>query len=285
MEWKVAPSYQTWTIVTINEETRKAYVTCACDKCGGSGSYAWFGSCFKCVGSGRLGRWVKIYTPEEYDKYLINQEKIREKKAAAAEQKRQYLLENSELNEKEALEKFGYDSSEPFVYIVVGENTYAIKDQLKDAGARFKPELGWYFSAKIEIPEGYNLVPIPFHDVFYWNAIAKKFSLKEQARDVADAAAKPFLPESPSEYIGEIKQRLRDLAVIVISAREIEGYYGTSTIYTFKKDENVLVWITGTSQDIKIGDHILLTGTVKDHKEYKGIKQTSLTRCIIKKEA
>jgi hypothetical protein len=33
-----------------------------------------------------------------------------------------------------------------------------------------------------------------------------------------------------------------------------------------------------------VGDEIFLTGTVKEHKIYKGVKQTILSRCIIKKE-
>ena len=35
--------------------------------------------------------------------------------------------------------------------------------------------------------------------------------------------------------------------------------------------------------EIKEGDEITLTGTVKDHTEYNGILQTVLSRCIVKK--
>ena len=57
-----------------------------------------------------------------------------------------------------------------------------------------------------------------------------------------------------------------------------------STIFTFDYNGNSLVWITTSDKNIHIGDTILLTGTIKDYKEYKGIKQTYLSRCIIKEE-
>jgi hypothetical protein len=41
---------------------------------------------------------------------------------------------------------------------------------------------------------------------------------------------------------------------------------------------------TSCKYDVEIGDHILLTGTVKEHSEYKGVKQTKMSRCILKKE-
>jgi hypothetical protein len=51
--------------------------------------------------------------------------------------------------------------------------------------------------------------------------------------------------------------------------------------------DNVLTWFCsgkGIDPDIEVGDEVLLTGTVKDHKEYNGVKQTYLNRCIVKRE-
>lgn len=72
------------------------------------------------------------------------------------------------------------------------------------------------------------------------------------------------------------------------------SYYGTTHyIYTMKDSEgNVYVWKTTSaliiySQDgdmdnvtcIRKGDTMIISGTVKEHSEYKGEKQTVLTRC------
>jgi len=77
MEWKVAPTYQSWTIEKVDEDSHKAYVSTPCWKCGGSGQYAWFGVCFKCNGAGKETKWVKAYTPEQYDKYIIAQKLLK----------------------------------------------------------------------------------------------------------------------------------------------------------------------------------------------------------------
>ena len=36
MEWKVAPSYANYTVVSVDENAKKAVVECQCDRCGGS---------------------------------------------------------------------------------------------------------------------------------------------------------------------------------------------------------------------------------------------------------
>jgi hypothetical protein len=70
------------------------------------------------------------------------------------------------------------------------------------------------------------------------------------------------------------------------------SYYGT-THYTYimqDADGNVLVWKTTSclmiwdevKQDndiIRKGDTLVISGKVKEHTEYKGVKQTVLTRC------
>lgn len=283
MEWKVAPTYQSWDIGTIDEEKGKAYVSQKCWKCGGSGQYAWFGTCYTCNGRGRIGKWVKIYSPEEYDKYVASQERAKERKEEEKAQRIQNLFDQSDANKAALLEKFGYNTENPQVFIVVGDNTYAIKDDLKAAGARFEKSLGWYFTHEVEVPDGYNLAPARFDDIFEWNPLTKKISIKEDIKDVVSAAIAPYLPKSNSEWVGDIKERLRDLKVTLTSIHTVDGYYGTSVIYTFKQNENVLVWMTTSYQELEVGDTITLTGTVKDHDEYKGVKQTKLSRCIVKK--
>lgn len=283
MEWKVAPSYQHMTVEKIDEDAHKAYVTEKCWKCGGSGNFAWFGACFACDGTGKNAKWVKIYSPAEYEKYLTSQEKSKAKKEQAAAERKRQLLDNSEANKKALLAQFGYNSDSPFVYIVVGEDTYNIKDELKNAGARFERSLGWYTASPIEVPEGYSQIAIPFDEVYDWNPLTKKISIKEEATEIVEKIQNENKPESASEYIGEIKERVRDLEVTVVGSRSIDGAYGTSNIYTFKEHENIIVWFTTSYQEINVGDELLLTGTVKSHDEYKGVKQTKMTRCILKK--
>jgi len=285
MEWKVAPSYQHMTIRKIDEESRKALVSECCYKCGGSGHYLHFGECFACGGTGRNEKLVKIYTPEEYEKYLQNAERTKERKTEKREAERRFAEEHSEENMKKALAEAGYDPEDPQVYVIGGANTFAIKDWLKENGFKFNSELNWYCMQPKEVPAPYKLAPIPFSSCFEWNCYFKKFNLKEGAKELADAARNSLYPKSNSEWMGDIKERLRNIEVTYVSSRDIESYYGLSILYTFKAGENILVWFCsgkGLPQDIEVGDSFLLTGTVKDHKEYNGVKQTVLTRCSVK---
>lgn len=285
MKYMVAPTYQNWQIDKIDEEAHKAHVITKCWKCGGTGCYAWFGPCFACNGSGYHEKWVKAYTEDEYEKYMAAQEKAKAKRVEKAVAKQKELIDNSDENKKALLEKFGFDAENPMIYLVASGNTFNIKDELKTRGGRFNPEFNWYFTKKVEVPEGYELVGVKFDDVYDWNPLTKRIELKDGAKKIAAAAKAQIAPKSNSEWIGEIKERMRNLKVTLTEARAISSAYGESIMFTFKQDENVLVWFTSCppdEDDIVIGHEYLLTGTVKNHKIYDGIKQTYLNRCILK---
>lgn len=291
MEYKVAPSYSNYTIVSVDEDAKKAIVECQCDRCGGSGVYiiprVFQGTCFACNGAGRIRKRVKAYTPDEYEKYLASQARAKERKAEKRAAEIAKLEEDSEANLRIALEEAGYELENPQVWLVTGENTYAIKDELKELGCKYKPEFGWYCTHPVDVPVNYGMTAVSFDEVCDWNPITRKISVKENAKEVADAAKKAVMPKSNSEYIGEIKQRLRDIEAVYTNCRTVEGFYGASLCYTFKAGENVLTWFCsgkGIDPEIEIGETVLLTGTVKDHKEYNGIKQTLINRCIVKRE-
>lgn len=289
MEWKVAPSYEKATIVKVNEENRKAYVVETCDRCGGTGAYVipgiFHGTCFQCSGSGKVAKWVKAYTPNEYEKYVKAVTRAKERKQEKRDAEARLREEQSEANKAEYLASFGYNPENPLVYLVCGDNTYAIKDELKERGGRFQAALNWYFTNEVELPEGYTLVTIPFDNAFEWHPQTKKASLREDAKERADEARKTTLPVSKSEYVGEIKERLRDMRVTLTGCRGFDTAYGYTILYTFKLGENVIVWMTKSEQNVEIGKEYILTGTVKKFEEYNGVKQTHLSRCILKEVA
>ena len=298
MKWMVAPSYKYAEIKKVNEETHKALIEEKCDRCGGSGIIAARvenghiipipvdgGICYKCNGEGKITKWVKAYTEEEMEKYLASREKAKARKAQKEEEERQEKLNKSKENQEELLAKWGYDVENPLIWLVGGGNTYDIKDELKEKGCKFNPAFGWYCSHEFDVPVGYGLVSINFYDVYTWFPLSKQFILNDNAKEVADAAKATLEPKSNSEYVGDVKERLRDIKVTLTAVRSFDGFYGTSFIYTFTYGENVLIWMTSSCKDIEVGEKLLLTGTVKEHSEYKGVKQTKLSRCIIKKEA
>lgn len=287
--WKVAPSYASATIVKVDEENHKALIAETCSRCGGTGAYIipgiFSGTCFNCGGKGRTSKWVKAYTEKEYDAYMIAQSRAKARKEKKEKERIQSLRDNSEENKKAVLDKMGYEVDNPKAYIVVGGNTYEIKDELKERGGRFNHALGWYFTRKTEVPEGYALAAINMEDVFEWLPMVKKFELKENAKDIVTEAKNALLPPSASEYVGEVKERVRDMKVILTGARGVESRYGSSVLFTFKAGENILIWFTFCPPDADkaiVGHEYLLTFTVKEHETYQGVKQTKINRCVFK---
>jgi len=85
-----------------------------------------------------------------------------------------------------------------------------------------------------------------------------------------------------NEYLGNIKDKITK-PVTVLFKRYCDGQY-PSTLYKFITDDGYcLCWFaSGTNDQLEQGDKAVITGTIKDHQEYQGTKQTVLTRCKIK---
>lgn len=89
--------------------------------------------------------------------------------------------------------------------------------------------------------------------------------------------------QKTSDHFGVIKKR----AIYILTLLNVftfETDYGTCHIYKMvDKEGNIAIWKTGNGQisELSQGSEIELKGTVKDHSEYNGVKQTLITRCKI----
>lgn len=82
-----------------------------------------------------------------------------------------------------------------------------------------------------------------------------------------------------SEYVGKVKERI-EFEAEVIGVYGTEGFYGHIDIVRFKDARNnQFTWFASDYTDLKRGDRMTIKGTVKKHDDYKGVKQTVLTRC------
>ena len=83
-----------------------------------------------------------------------------------------------------------------------------------------------------------------------------------------------------SNYLGSVGERI---SVNFVSGREVaccETQFGLLHIYEFKDaNGNIVVWKSGSGKDIPESGTV--TGTVKSHEEYDGIKQTVILRAKI----
>ena len=88
---------------------------------------------------------------------------------------------------------------------------------------------------------------------------------------------------SESQYFGEVKKRY-EMEVTLDKLIITEGYYGATFIHRFIDDAgNVFMWFGSKELDAEKGDKIKIKATVKGHDEYKGTKQTVVTRVAMVK--
>ena len=270
-----------------------------CPKCNGAGlivhhmengqpSWNWTdgGVCWKCSGEGKVFRKIIIRTPE-YEAVLAER---RRKKAEAKKAKREAEIDQIR---KDWLKSWGF-SEDGFIYIVLGD-TYSRKDQIKDLGGHFNHYTGWYLDREVE---GFQFLKVSKDQILFetYNGYDWLYDLdlkqmkKEEERKLNRM-------DSVSEYQGTVKERLRNLKLTVTMTTTFETKGGSFFMgdkvwfYSFKDDQgNVFTWTASSPAGVDGGDYFRplntgdtcrLTGTVKNHKEYKGEKQTVLTRCKV----
>ena len=85
-----------------------------------------------------------------------------------------------------------------------------------------------------------------------------------------------------SQWIKSVGEKIKFVAqpTLIFS---METQWGYSYLYRFILDGNELIWKTGTWLDTDIEYEV--SGTIKAHNEYRGKKQTELTRCRVKEIA
>lgn len=114
-----------------------------------------------------------------------------------------------------------------------------------------------------------------------------------QAELDAEARLRNLRDFSNSQWVFEPKKRL-DLELTLVNETCFPTSYGTMNVYTFNDGNgNCIVWKTGNDlckylEDMndwgyaEVGDKVTMRATIKEHGEYKGTKQTVVTRAQVK---
>ena len=297
----VADSYKNMEVVSEPFENEKGKMVVnvkgTCDRCGGLGIIVSRvengnpipipvdgGICYKCNGEKTVTKTVRAYTEKEYKSLQRAKERATQKKEEAAAARIKDAEENAAKYKHAVALKLGFGEDEK-AYLVYGDDTYAIKDELKKLGARFDPTLKWFFSKEVELPEGYKLCEMSFDELYNYNPRTKWAEFKEDAKAIVTRRMVELKGPSTSEfYPGVEKERIRNITAKVASIRGFEGYYGYTSVCTFTSENYVFVWMTSKCDlNFSVGETVDLTGTIKKFDEYMGVNQTHLTRCIIKK--
>ena len=262
------------TLVKVDKNGSKHYIEDTCPRCGGTGRYYGFGVCFMCNGSGKYPHKIIERTPEYEEKLAQKREERHQKK----------LRDNAPEN-NERLFKYNNLGENGDIWIVMG-NTYPIKDELKSDGARFKPVTGWYFNRPYDKYPTEKIDGDSFLGMRDWGEYyideEKLASIVNKLKSAYNDANKPI---SNSEWVGEVGDKFSGKLKFE-SVRYFDSDYGTRGFYKFTDfDGNIFIWKTGYNEKLedKEGEEFLISGTIKEHSEFRGEKQNILTRCKIYK--
>jgi hypothetical protein len=205
-------------------------------------------------------RTVRWYDEKEYAKLYPEEAKI----------------VKTEKNVKSQKEVLGFTKG--YITIFKGkidDNLMFLEDSVVFRYTRF---WGWYIISTEKIPalpEG--LTPIRLD----WELVGNpNGSLKSENEIAAAIENLLYNNNSSSRFIGSPGERL-DLQITVIDSYvSSTDKFGQNTTHIMQdKNQNVYVWITAAKSWDK-GSIKHIRGTVKEHKNSKGVKQTILTRCM-----
>ena len=293
------------TLIKVDRNGTKYYEgLVTCDRCGGLGIFITRvengvgvpaqpdnGVCYQCGGRGKVaGKW-KEYTDEYAAKLAAQREARAEKKRAELERKQQ---EEAAANSAAWLAKNGF-TADGLTYVFLGD-TYAAKEQLKEAGAKFDICIGWHADHEVD---GFYSIAVHVDEIAEKDAWGKYTitAIRAEWDEKKKAAYKQLSGAAESNHYGNVGDKVQmELELVNVAYYDVQfskGWYGTTTnyIYTMKDAAgNLFVWKTTSylervenGEYIKIhrGDRFTLKGTIKEHSEYKGEKQTVLTRCRV----
>ena len=261
-----------------------------CDRCNGSGIAISHiengcpipymndgGICYACNGKGIFVKTIRLYTEKEKAAAARAKERAAERKVeqklAAAEQKKAEWLER---------EGFGEQGT---TTIYIAEDSYSRKDELKANGWKYSTFIGWHTSFenahKDNLYPDESLVTLSWEDLVSFNIYGEGFWLS-RAKAYVDSIKEAHKPKSASEWVGLEKEKISNLSVVVKRITGFQGQFGWTSVVTFLHNENELVWMTSTGLKFAEGDHLSMSATVKEHKDYKGTKQTVVKNCKFK---
>ena len=102
---------------------------------------------------------------------------------------------------------------------------------------------------------------------------------KEIEKDIK--RAKENEGKKDSNYVGEVSEKIQT-ELTYMNSYSFDTEWGTSYIHKFlDQNGNIFVWKSSNSVRADQGEVVKIKGTIKDHSEYAGAKQTILTRCKI----
>ena len=183
---------------------------------------------------------------------------------------------------EEWFEKNGYNKNR-VTYIYFPEDSFDVKEELKDAGFKFDKTLLWHIA---EVPAGYEDKVVDY----WFDALGIMTAWNEgvYGPDAKEKVMKKIKerrpqPENPSEWVGEVKEKITKVMTVTLK-KGISTRYGLTNLIKFVDDDNnIYQWWSNCAgaEALEKDDKVTISATVKSHDEYMGDKITTLTRCKV----
>lgn len=130
------------------------------------------------------------------------------------------------------------------------------------------------YVATVQESVGMKLVGIAASLIPYYLREVERMAVREAERKRAGA----------SEYFGTEGKR-EDFYLTCTKVIPLEGNFGTTFLHRFvTREGNTAKWFASVNPEMEIGKEYRVTATVKEHGEWKGFKETALTRVAVYSE-
>lgn len=191
---------------------------------------------------------------------------------------------NKNIVQRKLAQQYGYDSDFLNVFnsvrdeideIAVKTTTAIAKEDVEVAVEMVKrfPDEPYYNNLKVIVENEY----IPLNKLGLLVSIPKAIDRYEDEKKKQEEKERLA---AESDYLGSVGEKI---SVNFVSGREVaccETQFGLLHIYEFKDaNGNTVVWKSSSRKDIPESGTV--TGTVKAHEEYNGIKQTVILRAKV----
>lgn len=234
------------------------------------------GVCYKCMGQKYLLKSMRVYSEKELKAIEKRKERLEEKrKIERVEQEEERRVHNNQIWKK----NLGFLEGDE-IYLVALKDTFNIKDELKEKGARWMPKFRSWGFQNDECKDLYPLRKVELSETTYLNEYGIYQTNDEAIEKIINSILNPNADKS--EYIGKVGDRM-DFEVkferaIYLGSNQFGSLYANKMVDDLG---NVLMWKSSTAIDKEEGSMIKVKGTIKEHNEYNSEKQTILTRCKV----
>lgn len=184
----------------------------------------------------------------------------------------------AEINKLSDLAFAKYNPGEPWELVVINEEAHTeYLEKSREAAQAWDAPSGLERDCFPLVKSGYAKLKhfgrLCYLPVAYEKYLERK--AKVEAREKARETAAML-----SDYLGKIGERITVKVKEANVVTSWETMYGTTWLNKIvDSNGNILIWKSSSYAEIKSGD--ILKGTVKEHSEYDGVKQTVVARCKI----